>query len=118
VALLLNTGVVILTARICRSSTRTRLSFKAFVSRSDADGYPEGGWFPAQKTTRGEALLSMTLWPAYAAFMEDVSGSLGEGKYADFVVLDQDIMTVEEGRILDTKVEVTVLAGKAVYRRN
>jgi hypothetical protein len=116
---LLNTGVVIPNG----SDTPVEhpnplISFKAFVSRSDADGYPEGGWFPAQKTTREEALLSMTLWPAYAAFMEDVSGSLTEGKYADLVVLDQDIMTVEEGRILDTKVEVTVLAGKAVYRRD
>jgi hypothetical protein len=93
------------------------ISFKAFVSRADADGYPAGGWFPAQKTTRQEALLSMTLWPAYAAFMEDVSGSLTAGKYADFVVLDQDIMTVDEGRILDTRVEMTVLGGRQVYRR-
>jgi len=115
---LLNTGVVIPNG----SDTPVEhpnplISFKAFVSRSDADGYPEGGWFPAQKTTREEALLSMTLWPAYAAFMEDVSGSLTEGKYADFVVLDQDIMTVEEGRILDTRVEITVLGGRQVYRR-
>ena len=115
---LLNTGVVIPNG----SDTPVEhpnplISFKAFVSRSDADGYPEGGWFPAQKTTRQEALLSMTLWPAYAAFMEDVSGSLTAGKYADFVVLDQDIMTVDEGRILDTKVEITVLGGRQVYRR-
>ena len=94
------------------------ISFKAFVSRSDANGYPQGGWFPAEKATREEALLSMTLWPAYAAFMEAVSGSLTAGKYADFVVLDQDIMTVAEEQILDTKVEMTVLGGRAVYRRN
>jgi len=115
---LLNTGVVIPNG----SDTPVEhpnplISFKAFVSRSDASGYPEGGWFPAQKTTREEALLSMTLWPAYAAFMEDVSGSLSPGKYADFVVLDRDIMTVHESQILGTRVEATVLGGRQVYRR-
>ena len=44
--------------------------------------------------TREEALQSLTIWPAYAAFMEQVAGSLTPGKFADFVVLDQDIMTV------------------------
>jgi len=58
------------------------------------------------------------LWPAFAAFMEDVSGSLTAGKYADFVVLDQDIMTVPEDRILETRVLRTVLGGKAVYQRD
>ena len=116
---LLNSGMVIPNGSDTPvESPNPLISFKAFVSRSDADGYPEGGWFPAQKTTRQEALLSMTLWPAYAAFMESVSGSLTAGKYADFVVLDQDIMTVAEEQILDTRVEMTVLGGKAVYRRN
>jgi predicted amidohydrolase YtcJ len=115
---LLNTGVVIPNGSdFPVEAVNPLISFKAFVSRSDARGYPAGGWFPAEKTTRQEALLSMTLWPAYAAFMEDVSGSLTPGKYADFVVLDQDIMTVAEERILDTRVEMTVLGGKQVYRR-
>jgi len=116
---LLNTGVVIPNG----SDTPVEhpnplISYKAFVSRSDANGYPAGGWFPAEKTSRQEALLSMTLWPAYAAFMEDVSGSLSPGKYADFVVLDQDILTVAEERILDTRVLRTVLGGKTVYQAN
>jgi predicted amidohydrolase YtcJ len=59
----------------------------------------------------------MTLWPAYSAFMEDVSGSLSPGKYADFVVLDQDIMAIAPERILDTHVLLTVLGGKVVYRK-
>ncbi len=115
---LLNTGAVIPNGSDTPvESANPLISFHAFVTRQDARGYPAGGWFPAEKTTRQEALLSMTLWPAYAAFMEDVSGSLTPGKYADFVVLDQDIMTVAEERILDTKVEMTVLGGKQVYRR-
>jgi len=115
---LLNTGVVIPNGSdFPVEAVNPLISFKAFVSRTDADGYPPGGWFPAQKATRQEALLSMTLWPAYAGFMEDVSGSLTAGKYADFVVLDQDIMTVAEEQILDTHVLMTVLGGKQVYRR-
>ena len=92
------------------------ISFHAFVTRQDAAGYPAGGWFPAQRTTRQEALLSVTLWPAYAAFMEKESGTLTAGKYADFVVLDRDIMTVEPREILDARVVMTVLGGKPVYR--
>jgi hypothetical protein len=115
---LLNTGVVVPNGSDTPvESPNPLISFHAFVTRQDANGYPAGGWFPAEKTSRQEALLSMTLWPAYAAFMEDVSGALSPGKYADFVVLDQDIMTVAEERILDTKVEMTVLGGKQVYRR-
>ncbi len=91
------------------------ISFHSSVTRQDAGGWPAGGWFPAERMTREEALLSMTLWPAYAAFMEDVTGSLSPGRYADFVVLDQDIMTVAPERILETRVLMTVLGGRTVY---
>ncbi|MEK6767704.1 MAG: amidohydrolase, partial [Gemmatimonadota bacterium] len=91
------------------------ISFHSAVTRRDASGWPAGGWFPAQRMTRQEALMSMTIWPAYASFMEDVSGSLTPGKYADFVVLDQDIMRVAPDQILDTRVLMTVLGGEVVY---
>jgi predicted amidohydrolase YtcJ len=67
--------------------------------------------------TREEALKSMTIWPAYAAFQEKEMGSLTPGKYADFVVLDRDIMRVAEQDILGTQVLATYIAGKAVYER-
>ena len=115
---LLNTGVVIPNGSdFPVEAVNPLISFRAFFTRTDADGFPAGGWFPGERTTRDEALLSISMWPAYAGFMEDVSGSLTPGKYADFVVLDQDIMTVEEGRILDTQVLMTVLGGRPVYRR-
>jgi predicted amidohydrolase YtcJ len=98
-------------------SANPLVSFHSFVTREDADNYPAGGWFPAQRLTREEALLSMTLWPAYAAFMENDVGSLAVGKYADFVILDQDIMTVPAETILATKVRRTVLGGKTVYEK-
>lgn len=94
------------------------ISFHAFVTRQDAAGFPAGGWFPGQRTTREEALLSMTLWPAYAAFMERDAGTLTAGKYADFVVLDRDIMTVAAEQILDAAVVMTVLGGRVVYRKD
>ena len=115
---LLNTGVVIPNGSdFPVESPNPLISFKAFVTRQDANGWPAGGWFPDERTTRAEALKSMTLWPAYGAFMEDVSGSLTPGKYADFVVLDQDIMTIAPERILDARVLMTVLGGTVVYER-
>lgn len=115
---LLNTGIVIANGSdFPVESPNPLISFKAFVTRQDEDGWPAGGWFPEERTTREQALNSITLWPAYAAFMEHETGSISPGKYADFVVLDQDIMTVAAERILESKVLMTVLGGKVVYRR-
>jgi predicted amidohydrolase YtcJ len=93
------------------------LGFHAAVTRQDANGWPAGGWFPAEAMTREEALLSMTLWPAYASFTEAVQGSLTPGKYADFVVLSEDIMSVAADRILEARVLLTVLGGQVVYQK-
>jgi len=91
------------------------ISFHSAVTRQDPENAPPGGWYPEQRMTRDEALRAMTLWPAYAAFQESVAGSLSPGKYADFVVLDQDIMQVPAERIMATKVMATYLGGKVVY---
>ncbi|HET9809744.1 MAG TPA: amidohydrolase, partial [Candidatus Limnocylindria bacterium] len=93
------------------------ISFHASVSRQDEHNWPTGGWFAEQRMTRDEALKSMTLWPAIAAFQEAELGSLAPGKLADFVVLDQDIMSVAPERILATRVLATYLAGRPVYER-
>jgi hypothetical protein len=114
---LLNTGVVIPNGSdFPVEAVNPLISFHSFFTRQDADNFPPGGWMPEQRTTRQEALLSITLWPAYAAFMENESGSLTIGKYADFVVLDRDIMTVAPEEVLGTRVLMTVLGGKTVYR--
>jgi predicted amidohydrolase YtcJ len=94
------------------------LGFHAAVTRQDAEGRPAGGWFPAERLTREEALASMTLWPAFASFTERVSGSLTPGKIADLTVLDQDIMTVAPEGILETQVLMTVLGGQIVHQRS
>jgi predicted amidohydrolase YtcJ len=93
-------------------------SFHAAVSRQDDDNWPPGGWFPEQKMTREEALKSMTIWAAFAGFQEQVTGSLTPGKYADFVILDRDIMTVPDAEILGTRVNATYIAGRAVFERS
>ncbi len=93
------------------------IGFHAAITRQDATGWPAGGWFPAQRMTREEALEAMTLWPAYAGFMERVSGSLTPGKYADLTVLDRDIMTVAPADVLAAQVVMTILGGRIVYRR-
>ncbi|MEP6992257.1 MAG: amidohydrolase [bacterium] len=93
------------------------LSFHSAVARQDAANWPSGGWMPEQRMTRAEALKSMTIWPAYAAFQEATMGSLSAGKLADFVILDRDIMTVDERDILGTSVVATYIGGKPVYER-
>lgn len=116
---LLNTGVVIPNGSdFPVEAVNPLISFHSFFNRQDADNFPPGGWMPEQRTTRQEALWSITLWPAYAAFMENESGSLTAGKYADFVVLDRDIMTVAPEAVLDSRVVLTVLGGKVIYRAN
>ena len=67
--------------------------------------------------TRDEALKSLTIWPAFAAFQEQTMGSFTPGKYADFVILDQDIMRGPGARDPQDDVLATYLAGKAVYER-
>jgi predicted amidohydrolase YtcJ len=87
----------------------------AAVTRQDQKGFPAGGWLPDQKLTRAEALHSFTLGGAYAAFEEKTKGSLEPGKLADFVVLDQDLMTVPELAIPKIKVRMTFLGGRTVF---
>ena len=116
---LLNTGVIIPNGSDFPVERVNPLySFHAAVSRQDDNSWPPGGWFPEQRMTREEALKSMTIWPAYAGFMETLTGSLTPGKYADFVILDRDIMTIPESSILGTGVVATYIGGKAVYERN
>ena len=91
--------------------------FFAAVTRQKQDGTPPGGWFPNQKMSREEALRSWTIEGAYAAFEEDRKGSLEPGKIADFVMLSGDIMTMPAAEILKTRVTMTVVGGKIVFKR-
>ena len=86
--------------------------FYAAITRKMKNGVP---FFPQQCLTREQALRSYTLDAAYAAFEDDIKGSLTPGKLADIVVLSQDIMTIAEEEIRTTNVVMTILGGKVVY---
>jgi predicted amidohydrolase YtcJ len=88
------------------------MSFYASVARRVADG---SVFFPEQKMTREEALRSYTLNVAYAAFQENLLGSITRGKLADITVLSDDIMTIPEEQIPGTRVVYTIVAGKIAY---
>ena len=93
------------------------MGIHAAVTRQNASGLPDTGWYPDQKLTRYEALKSYTLDAAYASFEEDVLGSLTPGKYADLVVLSKDIMTVPPSQILETEALLTMVGGEIVFAR-
>ena len=113
---LLNTGVVVPNGSdFPVEQVNPLISFHSAVSRQDARDWPPGGWYPAERMTREEALKSITIWAAYSGFQEKVLGSLTPGKYADFVVLDQDIMRVPPELLLNTKVLQTWVGGTKVY---
>ena len=115
---LLNSGVIIPNGSdLPVEKSNPLISFHASIARQDDNNWPVGGWFPEQRMTRDEALKSMTIWAAWSAFMEKEVGSLEAGKYADFVVLDQDIMRIAPELVLQTNVLSTWVAGKPVYRR-
>ena len=113
---LLNTGVIIAGGSdFPVESADPLLSFHAAVTRQDAHGWPAGGWLPQHRMTRAEALYHLTIWPAYAAFQEHLTGSITPGKLADVVVLSRDIMTLPPEEILQARVEMTIVNGRVVY---
>ncbi|HEX2138477.1 MAG TPA: amidohydrolase [Woeseiaceae bacterium] len=89
-------------------------SFYSSVSRMTSTGER---FHPEQAMTREEALESYTINNAYAAFEEDIKGTLTPGKLADIVVLSQDILTIPEDRIPDTAVDLTIVGGEIRYER-
>ena len=89
----------------------------AAVNRTDWDGNPKEGWLPDQCLTVEQAVRAFTTGAAYANREEDVKGSLEVGKYADAVVLSDDIFTIDKKKIKDIVVEKTILDGKVVFER-
>lgn len=88
------------------------------ISRQDHQGNPEGGWNADEAMSREEALRSFTIDAAYAAHQEDILGTLESGKWADFILIDRDIMEVPKEQIWQTEVLETWVAGEKVYSQN
>lgn len=91
------------------------LGLYAAVTRKTLSGQPEGGWFPQEKITIEEAIQAYTLNTAYAAFEEDIKGTISVGKLADLVVLSDNLLTMDPDGIKDVTVLTTVVGGKVVY---
>ena len=89
-------------------------SYYATVSRRLADG---SVFFPEQRLSRLEALKTYTINAAFAAFEEDIKGSLTVGKLADITVLSKDVMTIPEDEISSTEVAYTIVGGRIMYSR-
>jgi len=89
-------------------------NFYASVTRRREDNGM--AFFPEQRMTRQEALYSCTIWNAYAAFEEDLKGSLEPGKLADLVVLSGDLLNCKDEEILETRVLLTMVGGKIKYQ--
>lgn len=111
---LMNTGAVICNGTdVPVEDVNPIACFYATVTRKTKDG---SVFFGKQKMTREQALASYTINGAYAAFEEDIKGSLTVGKLADITVLSKDILTVPDDEILQTQVLYTIVGGKVLYK--
>jgi len=87
----------------------------AAVTRATLDGKHPNGWIPEQKITIEEAIEAYTLGSAYAEFQEKEKGSITPGKFADLVLLSDNLLKIDPRAIRDAKVEMTLVGGKIVY---
>ena len=91
------------------------LTFYAAVARKDLSGFPEDGFQIKNGLSREETLKGMTIWAAYSNFEEKEKGSLEVNKFADFVILDQDIMTIPIKEVPNIEINGTYINGEKVY---
>jgi predicted amidohydrolase YtcJ len=92
-------------------------TFYAAIARKDLKGQPAEGFQKENALTREDALRGITIWPAIANFEEHKKGSLEIGKWADLVVLDQDILKCREDQVASTSIIITMLQGQEVFRK-
>ncbi|MGB8194985.1 MAG: amidohydrolase [Chitinophagaceae bacterium] len=92
-------------------------TFYAAVVRKDAKGWPAGGYQLENALSREDALRGMTIWAAKSNFEEHEKGSLEKGKFADFVVLDNDLMKAADSMLLNINVLKTFVNGEKVYEK-
>ena len=92
-------------------------TFYAAVVRKDAKGWPANGFQTENALSREQAIRGMTIWAARSNFEEAEKGSLEKGKFADFVILDEDLLTVAPEKLLEVKVTKTYLGGEQVFSK-
>lgn len=89
----------------------------AAVTRKTLRGMPEGGWYPKQKISVAEALKAYTINGAFAAFEDDIRGSLESGKLADVTIFDRNLLKIAPEDILNAEVTHTIVGGKVVFEK-
>jgi predicted amidohydrolase YtcJ len=94
------------------------LGIYAAVTRKDMKGFPCGGWLPEQKLNVHDAVRLYTTGAAYATYEENQKGKLCENFFADFIVMSDDLYTIEPDKIKDVTVERTYVGGRCVYDKN
>ncbi len=114
-SLLKSSGIVALGTDFPVEAINPFATFYSATVRLDLQGNLTIPYKPEQALSRKEAILGMTLWAAYANKEDTFKGSLEEGKYADFIILNQDLLTVEASQIKKTKVKKTYIGGQRVY---
>ncbi len=112
--LLQKAGMVALGTDFPVEEVNPMLTFHAAIARKDSKEYPKGGFQMENALTRVETLRGMTIWAAYSNFEEKEKGSLEVGKWADFVMFDQDLIMVKENMIVKMKPSNTYLKGEKV----
>jgi predicted amidohydrolase YtcJ len=112
--LLQKAGIVALGTDFPVEEVNPMLTFHAAVARKDSKNFPKGGFQMENGLTREETLKGMTIWAAYSNFEEKEKGSLEVGKWADFVIFDQDLMKVNENKIVKMIPLETYLKGTKV----
>jgi predicted amidohydrolase YtcJ len=90
-------------------------TFYAAVARKVPGEKSSQAFQPSNALSRYEALLGLTRWAAYANFEDSEKGSIEVGKYADFIILDRDIMEIKIESVLQTRIVATILNGKIVF---
>ncbi len=116
--LLKQAGMVALGTDFPIEKVNPLFTFYAAIARKDLNNYPVEGYRKEEALSRQETLQGMTIWAAYANFEEKEKGSIEAGKWADFTVLDKDIMTIPETEIPNVKVLATFINGEPVFKQN
>ena len=92
-----------------------KLGLYSAISRQDHSGHPVGGWRPQERMTNAEAIAAFTKHAAWAGFRENDLGQIKKGFLADLTIFDLDPMTTPAQTLLESQVQMTIVAGKIEY---
>jgi len=92
----------------------------AATTRRDKERQPPEGWYPEERLTVEESIRAYTTWASYASFLEEKSGPIQSGHWADLTVIDIDPMAMQPenyGRMLEGQVQMTIVEGQIIYEK-